>query len=43
MKPENVSFDKENDFRSIKITSFLTIKKRGTDGTSMSGINGSVR
>jgi len=41
LKPENVGFEKENDFRSLKLTSFLTVKRKA-DGERLQGINGSV-
>jgi serine/threonine protein kinase len=41
LKPENIAFDKGKDYRSPKITSFLTVKKK-KDGETMNGINGSV-
>ena len=41
LKPENIAFEKENDFRSLKITSFLTCVKKQTGTDAMEGINGS--
>lgn len=41
LKPENIGFEKENDYRSLKLTSFLTVKKKG-DNENLTGINGSV-
>lgn len=41
MKPENVGFEKENDYRSMKLTSFLTVNKKD-EVEKMQGINGSV-
>ena len=40
LKPENIGFEKENDFRSLKLTSFLTVKKK-SEGETLTGINGS--
>ena len=41
LKPENVGFEKENDCRSIKLTSFLTVKRK-PEGEKLLGVNGSV-
>lgn len=41
LKPENIGFEKENDYRSLKLTSFLTVKKK-SDTEVLTGINGSV-
>lgn len=42
LKPENIGFEKENDVRSLKLTSFLTAKKI-PENEKLTGINGSVR
>jgi calcium-dependent protein kinase len=41
MKPENISLERRDDFRSLKISSFLTVKKKEEEQTLISGINGS--
>ena len=41
IKPENIGFTKLSDYKSLKITSFLTVKKR-FEGEILTGINGSV-
>lgn len=41
VKPENIGFTKANDYKTLKITSFLTVRKR-SDGEILTGVNGSV-
>lgn len=41
IKPENIGFTKQGDYKSLKITSFLTVRKR-LDGEVLTGVNGSV-
>ena len=41
LKPENIAFEKEIDFRSLKLTSFLTVRKKQEE-ESITGVNGTV-
>lgn len=41
IKPDNVGFLKKKDLSSLKITSFITVKKK-VENEILTGINGSV-
>jgi serine/threonine protein kinase len=43
LRLENISFERVDDFRTLKITSFLAVKKKEEQEKTISGINGSVR